>query len=85
MKFKEAVEKQILAEHKLVVVDHLIKHIGEYLPQEVGDPKELVDRTCIQPVVSANAFYSVMDDLCTLREIMSTEMEGREESDIDIE
>jgi len=60
----------------------LIKHLGEFLPQEVGERSVLSDSTCIQPSVSDEAFYSVMEDLCTMKTIVEEEVEDMESVEV---
>lgn len=68
MRFDQAMSVFVRTEHRRAVYTRLLEFLADYLQDDVGERKEIVDRTCVNPAVGVDAVGEVYEVLVRMRE-----------------
>ena len=68
MRFDQAMLVFVRTEHRRAVYTRLLEFLTDYLQDDVGERKEIVDRTCVNPAVGVDAVGEVYEVLVRMRE-----------------
>jgi hypothetical protein len=76
MKFSTLMDKYIRTQHKLAVIDNVIKHLDKFVGSDVEDPPPLLDDGCIRPIIAPEAVEEVLGDLHNYRRDLESKLKG---------